>query len=429
VGASWAARPIFEFEKSQHFGHNPGVGLRVRFAAAGGVVALLAPVAATAGAPSTAGELARALRTPGIAPSDSAAIAVDLVSGQTVFARNADLALAPASNEKLAVTYGALVELGGDYRFQTAVLGEGRQVGSVWKGRLVLKGFGDPTLQTGDLQRLARRLYDRGIRTVTGHVAGDASWFDDRWTAPGWLSSFYDVESAPLSALVVNRAVRRHRFVGKPPLAAAALFDQVLRKQGIEARGATVGTARSGARTLATVQSKTLANLLPQMDADSDNFTAEMVLKEIGAEVTGVGSTAAGAAVVRRDLAAAGVPLAGVRIVDGSGLSRLDRSTARELSALLVLFWRTAGLRPVIRDALAVAGESGTLRHRLLGARTRGIVRGKTGTTDTASALSGYVGSRFAFVLLQNGRPVDWTAAHTLQDTFVTALARLQERL
>jgi D-alanyl-D-alanine carboxypeptidase/D-alanyl-D-alanine-endopeptidase (penicillin-binding protein 4) len=398
-----------------------------RLAVLGGLAALLAPVAAQATAPSTAGDLARALRVRLVAPGESAAMAVDLATGETIFARNADLALEPASNEKLPVTYGALVELGPDYRFRTAVLGEGTQVGSTWQGRLVLKGYGDPTLQTDDLQRLARKLYARGIRTVTGHVAGDGSWFDDRWTAPGWRPEFYGIESAPLSALVVNRGYRHHRLARDPRLAAAALFDQILREQGIVARDAVVGAAHPGARTLAFVQSRTLAHLLPQMDGDSDNFTAEMVLKAIGAEATGQGTTAAGAAVVRRDLGRAGVPLTGARVVDGSGLSRLDRVTARELAALLVLFWNDPKLHAIVQGSLAVAGKSGTLEHRLVGRRTRGIVRGKTGTTDIASALSGYVGSRYAFVLVENGHPVNWDAAHKLQDRFVLALTRLKQ--
>ena len=394
----------------------------------GGLIALLVPVAANATAPSTTGELGRALRSTGIAHAESAAIAVDLASGETVFARNAQLALAPASNEKLAVTYGALVELGPDYRFHTAVLGEGKQVGSIWHGRLVLKGFGDPTLQTDDLQRLAKKLYARGIRTVTGQVAGDGSWFDDKWTAPGWRSDFYGNESGPLSALVVNRGFRHRRLVRDPRLAAAALFDQLLRAQGIEARGAALGKAHEGALTLATVQSQKLSHLLWAMDADSDNFTAELTLKAIGAEVLGKGTTAAGAAVVRRDLTVARVPLAGARIVDGSGLSRLDRVTARELASLLLIFWQSPELHDVVQSSLAVAGESGTLKHRLLGRRTRGVVRGKTGTTAIASALSGYVGSRYAFVLVQNGHPVNWDAAHRLQDRFVETLAKLSRR-
>src|SRR5581483_9596907 len=165
----------------------------------------------------------------------AAAAVVDLATGEEVFSRNAGLSLAPASNEKLAVAYTALVELGPGYRFATSVLAEGRQAGSVWRGRLVLKGFGDPTLQTDDLKRLARRLHERGIRRVTGHVAGDGSWFDDRWTAPGWRPGFYGLESPPLSALVVNRGVRHRRLVRDPRLAAAALFDRILREQGIDA--------------------------------------------------------------------------------------------------------------------------------------------------------------------------------------------------
>jgi len=391
----------------------------------GVVVSLLAPLAASATAPASTTQLTRALRANAIAPALSAAMTVDLATGETIFARNVDVALEPASNEKLAVTYGALVELGPEYRFHTAVLAEGRQVGSVWRGRLVLKGFGDPTLQTDDLQRLARKLYERGIRTVTGHVAGDGSWFDSRWTAPGWRPQFYGIESAPLSALVVNRGFRKHRLALDPRLAAAALFDELLRAHGIEARDAVVGSAHPGARTLATVRSEKLSRLLPAMDAESDNFIAEMTLKTIGAEAAGKGTTAAGAEVVRRDLAAAGIPLAGMRIVDGSGLSRLDRMTARGLAALLLAFWRSPELHSVVQASLAVAGERGTLKHRLTGRRTRGIVRGKTGTTDAASALSGYIGSRYAFVLVENGSPVNWDAAHKLQDRFVRALTRL----
>jgi D-alanyl-D-alanine carboxypeptidase/D-alanyl-D-alanine-endopeptidase (penicillin-binding protein 4) len=398
-----------------------------RLAAFGGLVALLAPVAAHATAPSSARQFERALRVRSIAPSESAAMAVDLATGETLFARNANRALAPASNEKLAVTYGALVELGPAYRFRTEVLGEGKQVGTVWRGRLVLKGYGDPTLQTNDLQRLARQVYAHGIRRVTGAVAGDGSWFDNRWTAPGWRSDFYGIESGPLSALVVNGGFRKHRLARDPRLAAAALFDELLREQGVEARGAILANAHASAVTLGTVHSRQLSHLLHAMDADSDNFTAEMVLKTIGGEVLGKGTTAAGAGVVRRDLAAGGIPLTGVRIVDGSGLSGLDRVTARELAALLLVFWRSPELHDVVQGSLAVAGRTGTLKHRLLGHRTRGVVRGKTGTTDAASALSGYVGSRYAFVLVQNGHPVNWAAAHTLQDRFVDALTRLKQ--
>jgi len=149
-----------------------------------------------------------------------------------------------------------------------------------------------------------------------------------------------------------------------------------------------------------------------------------MLLKELGAESGSGGTTAAGATVVRRSLAAAGVPLAGVVIADGSGLSRLDRLTARAIARILTATWNDTSLKPAFRSALPAAGEQGTMAHRLNKTAAVGVVRAKTGTTNEASALSGYVRDRFAFVVVQNGSPVSATAARKAQDRFATALAR-----
>jgi D-alanyl-D-alanine carboxypeptidase/D-alanyl-D-alanine-endopeptidase (penicillin-binding protein 4) len=115
--------------------------------------------------------------------------------------------------------------------------------------------------------------------------------------------------------------------------------------------------------------------------------------------------------------------MTGVRIIDGSGLSQSDRLTARALGALLLAVWRDPHLRAVLWRALPIAGKNGTLAHRLKKGPAHGLVRAKTGTTDLASALSGYVGERFAFAVLENGRPVSWTWARTAQDRFATVLA------
>jgi serine-type D-Ala-D-Ala carboxypeptidase/endopeptidase (penicillin-binding protein 4) len=385
------------------------------------VVALSAG-AAEAGTGSLHSRLAGTFRLPGVDASASTAMVVELRTGRVVFARNADVSLVPASNEKLAVTYAALVELGPSYRYPTEVLGEGRRVGSTWQGRLILKGFGDPALTTSDLQRLVGILWREGIRRVTGGIVGDASAFDSKRIADGWLPSYEGVESAPLSGLVVDRAARRGRIVDDPALAAAAAFDHLLRARGIEARGAFRGRAGAGAVPLATVYSEPLSEILEFMDHWSDNFTAEMVLKTIGLKTLGKGTTSGGAAVTMRDLASAGVPVTGVHIADGSGLSRNDRVTARELTSLLVKMWNDPAMRAIVWDALPVAGRTGTMRHRLLDEPKHALLRAKTGTTDLASALSGYVGSRFAFVAIENGHPVDYWAAHSAEDGVARAL-------
>ena len=395
------------------------IGRRLAIAAVlAGCFAAVAP----AGSGSLHRRLAGSFDTPGTVPAASTAMVVELPSGRVVFARNAALSLEPASNEKLPVTYAALVELGASYRFPTEVLGEGRRVGSTWVGRLVLKGFGDPELSSSDLGRLVEILWRLGIRRVTGGIVGDASYFDAQTTAPGWLAGFAGNESPPMAALVVDRAERGGRLVANPALAAAAQFDRLLRLRGIVARDARAGQAGPGAHTVATIYSRPLAEILQFMDHYSDNFTAEMVLKAIGATAGGRGTTAAGAEVVMRDLHAAGVPLAGVRVADGSGLSRDDRVTARELTSLLVLIWNNQELRAVVWAALPIAGQSGTLEHRLLDNPWRSLLRAKTGTTDIASALSGYVGRRYAFVAIENGHPVDDWAAHTAEDGIAEAL-------
>ena len=94
-----------------------------------------------------------------------------------------------------------------------------------------------------------------------------------------------------------------------------------------------VGRASESWLALAQVESEPLTDVLRDMDRESDNFEAEMLLKAIGAEVGSAGTTTAGVAIVLRDLAADGVPLAGVRMFDGSGLSLDDRITARALAA------------------------------------------------------------------------------------------------
>jgi D-alanyl-D-alanine carboxypeptidase/D-alanyl-D-alanine-endopeptidase (penicillin-binding protein 4) len=383
---------------------------------------VLAPAGRTATLPLTT-RLAQALAVPGYPKDTSAAVAVDLTTGKPLFMRNPDLSLAPASNEKLPVTFAALHELGTSYRFRTEVLGRGQQIGATWQGDVFLKGFGDPTLTSGGINRLAAQIGALGITQISGRVLGDESWFDARRTAPGWKPDFYISESPPLSALVVDRALYDGRIAVRPALAAAGQLRRALRRHGIASGRVGLGRAPVGSTALAQVESAPLPAILREMDRESDNFTAELMLKELGAEIGRGGTTAAGAAVVRGTLAAAGVPLAGVSIVDGSGLSLDDRLTAQALGAILVSAWRDPALHHPFWAALSVAGVNGTLEHRMELRPARGAVHAKTGTTDEASALSGYAGSRYAFSVLQNGQPIATRPAQRAQDRFASALA------
>src|SRR5204862_4014743 len=232
------------------------------------------------------------------------------------------------SNEKLAVTYAALAGLGAQFRISTDVVGRGEQDGSVWRGSLLLVGQGDPTLSSRSLTLLARQVRAFGITRVTGGVLGDESFFDARRTAPGWKRWFYVNESPPLSALTVDRARYGGRTSRNPALSAALLFRPALRRAGVYvAGGAGTGDEHGNELPLASLESPPLAAIVRWMDRESDNFTAELLLKQLGTEIATPGTTASGSAYVAQTLAAVGIPLAGVRIVDGSGLSVLDRVT------------------------------------------------------------------------------------------------------
>jgi serine-type D-Ala-D-Ala carboxypeptidase/endopeptidase (penicillin-binding protein 4) len=371
-----------------------------------------------------ASKLARALRAPGV--SRASAVAVELDTGRVVYARNPMLPLIPASNEKLAVTYAALATLGPAYRIETQVLGLGEQDGEVWRGDLVLKGFGDPTLSSLGLRRLAAEVRAAGIRYVTGRVLGDESYFDTFRMGPGWKPHFYINESPPLSALTVDRGRYRGRTSRTPGLAAATLFRKALVDAGVRVRGVPrvgVVPVDADAFPVASLLSPPLASILRFMGVESDNFTAEILLKHLGTIESGQGTTAAGALVVRNILADYGVPLGGVRVADGSGLSRLNRMTAAALVQLLRSAWVAPEFRQSFFSSLPLAARTGTLERRMIRTAAAGRVRAKTGTTRESSALSGIVGDRYAFSILQNGHPVAHWSARRAQDRFAAVLA------
>jgi D-alanyl-D-alanine carboxypeptidase/D-alanyl-D-alanine-endopeptidase (penicillin-binding protein 4) len=390
------------------------------------LVLLALALASTAGAQGTPLEkrLARALVVPHVSQARTAALAFDLQTGETLFSEHESLSLAPASNEKLAVTYAALAGLGPEFRIETDVVGRGEQDGATWRGTLLLVGRGDPTLSSRGLASLANQVRAAGITRVTGGVLGDESFFDSRRTAPGWKRWFYVNESPPLSALTVDRARYAGRTSRNPPLSAALLFRAALRRAGVYvASGAGTGIEHGDELPLASLESPPLTAIVKWMDRQSDNFTAELLLKQLGTQIATPGTTGSGSAYVAQTLAEAGIPLAGVRIADGSGLSLLDRVTVREQAGILRAAWADPDIRPSFFAALPVAGRNGTLSDRMRRPPARGHVVAKTGSTQQASALSGYVKRRYVFSVVQNGSPVSWTWARRAQDRFATVLA------
>jgi serine-type D-Ala-D-Ala carboxypeptidase/endopeptidase (penicillin-binding protein 4) len=326
---------------------------------------------------------------------------------RTLFQERPDTPLVPASNLKLLTASAVLARLGPDHRLRTSVRARVGP-GGVVAGDLWLVGGGDPLLDTGDyvatfdpplepvtpMEELARRVRAAGVTVVQGRVLGDETRYDGQRYSPTWKPAYIaDNEIGPESALTVNdgfSAFKPKVFPAAAPATnAAAVFTTVLRNQGVTVVGVPgQGAAPAGLPEVASMESAPLAAVVGEMLRDSDNMTAELLTKELGRAVAGQPTALAGVAAVRRWAVAAGLPVAGLAAVDGSGLDRSDRATCRLLLAGLALARRDHS--PVL-DGLAIANRSGTLLKRFAGNPAAGRLRAKTGSLDGVTALTGLV--------------------------------------
>ena len=176
--------------------------------------------------------------------------------------------------------------------------------------------------------------------------------------------------------------------------------------------------------------SAALRAVLRHMNKESDNFFAEMLLKGLGKDFYGEGSTAAGTRASKDALHALGVKTGTYVIQDGSGLSYGDRLTAEGVVKVLGAMRQREDFDDYY-DSLAIAGKDGTLHDRMRGTAAAGNAHAKTGTLNIAVCLSGYVTSAndhlVAFSILMNGGSMGtsgWGTATTAQDKIVAALAK-----
>jgi D-alanyl-D-alanine carboxypeptidase/D-alanyl-D-alanine-endopeptidase (penicillin-binding protein 4) len=341
----------------------------------------------------------------------------DLGSERTLYSRQGDVPRSPASNEKLLTTATALLRFGPDGTLRTRLVAASEPVDGVVKGDVALVGAGNPYLSRLDMGAIASQLADLGVERISGRILGDGSLLDGRVGSydSGWA---YDSDlGGSLGGLVVDEGQ------GTPAVHAASVLRTVLRAADIT----VVGPARSGSLgvrgiDLASVDSLPMRGLVTRINVPSDNFAAELLLKDVGARFGTAGSTTAGAAVVRSALGQLGIRPS--RVVDGSGLSRSDQVSPRQIVNLLDKLAVEAG--GVLPFTLPTAGRTGTLADRMRHTAAQDNCHAKTGTLRGVSALSGYCSLRgddtVAFSLMENG--VCETCAKRIEDRMAANIAR-----
>jgi D-alanyl-D-alanine carboxypeptidase/D-alanyl-D-alanine-endopeptidase (penicillin-binding protein 4) len=348
-------------------------------------------------------------------PADSC-LAVQ-AGGETVFSQKAAEPYAGASTQKLVTATAALLSMGPDARLDTVASTATPPAGGVIDGDLFIVGAGDPLLTTGpyaaqlfegrppvlvnDPQRLVDAIKAAGVTRINGSVVGDGSRYDTQRFHPAWPERYQPQNVVGnLDALVIDDGYESFpaTFQGegaRVPAAdgaahAALKITTLLREAGVQVDGAPRSGAAPADTTLtmvATLPSPPLIDIIGEMLVESDDDTAEMLLKEVGRRESGVGSWDAGVAAATRLLGEAGVDMSGVEIVDGSGLSYDNRLTCNLLMGLIT----RPDTGPLLVEHASVAGENGTLLEPFEGTPVDGRMHAKTGTLNTVTALAGRV--------------------------------------
>ncbi len=341
-----------------------------------------------------------------------------------------------ASNMKLFTTSAALSKLGPEYRIPTKVFRDGPvDAKGVLHGSLYLQGGGDPALGTPafynayfgglgtNIFALAPQIKAAGIKSITGRLYADDTVFDRRRGVAdsGYATSPY---IGPLSGLAFNSgfagATSTSGFSSDPAKLAVGKLARSLR--GVVPPQTALAPTPPDAERVALVRSPTLDRIVNLTDVYSNNYFAEMLIKLLGARFGGAGTTAAGANVVEAFARAHGST---VSAVDGSGLTRSNRSSPREIVDLLLGMQEDPAGEEFIQD-LALTGQEGTVASRMEGTAAYGRCRTKTGTISGVSNLSGYCFNRsgrvMAFSILMAGVG-NLTLAHLNQDRIAAAVA------
>jgi serine-type D-Ala-D-Ala carboxypeptidase/endopeptidase (penicillin-binding protein 4) len=345
----------------------------------------------------------------------------------TLYADHPETLLAPASTEKLLVAAAAISLLGPDFRFVTRVLApappQGGRVSNLW-----VVGSGDALLATPEfmaatagqarvrgypytpLASLADAVAAAGIKAIAGGIHGDDSRYDRTRWLPAWPALYrQEQDIGALSALTVNEGIAQLKPIitlsTDPPATTASELARLLNPRHVAAAGGSDAVAPSSAVVVGQVSSVPLTQVVQAMLRSSDNLIAELLVRELDRHAGGSGTTTGGLAVMLRQDSALGLATAGAHLDDGSGLAPTNRASCSLLLAALDLTDQP-GLG-VIRQGLAVAGQSGTLVYRFVGTPLAGKLAAKTGSIVDVAGMVGFLNVskplRFALLLNQPG--------------------------
>ena len=230
-------------------------------------------------------------------------------------------------------------------------------------------------------------------------------------------------------------AVAVRKRIHDPDLWTGHVFASLLRARGImlgtPLRMTQDALPEDAGPALSTIRPRSLPETLADINIWSNNFMAEMVLKQMGCTNASACSWKHGVKRVTEVLQRLGLPEGSFNFINGSGLYKATRISAKAMTTLLVAMKTDPARAGAFEGGLAVSGKSGTLRSRMVNKALRNRVKAKTGTLDEVVSLSGYLSPRagrghtLAFAIFVNGATPKRTARIRRKiDTLLRRLTR-----
>jgi len=224
---------------------------------------------------------------------------------------------------------------------------------------------------------------------------------------------------------------RVYRAIKDPTIYTAMAFGSFLKQEGISFQGKIIkGSTPEDTIPFYIHESKPLSRIIADLNKISNNFIAEQMLKTLGAEMEDPpGTHEKGIKIIKETLTQKGISLDGLELYDGSGLSPLNRISARIFCDVLFYMANSEGCSPEYVSSLPISGLDGTLKDRPLNGQIKGTIRAKTGRIRGVSALSGYLwtikGEPFIFSILMNGKQSQIEDFMNSQDRILSILSTI----
>lgn len=334
-----------------------------------------------------------------------------------------EMTMIPASITKIVTGATAYAKLGANYSIPTIAYTDDNDIkDGIINGNLYLKGFGDPDLNSGDIQTLAAEITKKGIKEITGNIVADESYFDNNYYG---LSGVYKGDTGPsywpyVSALCLDKS--------SGSVSAGNSLSSALSGLGVSVQGTVIsGITPTGAKEVAQI-SHAIYYVLSYMLKESDNHSAITMFKLLGAKFKSIpAGLTEGQEVVNSFLQELGVDRYSFEILEGSGLTRYNKVNADMYIKILKYMYDDRFTFDYFMNSLSIAGKDGTLRKRMIGTEGEGNVYAKTGTINSVSALSGYVIDKdseiLIFYIVMNGFGGNTTEMRMAQDDVAITLA------